>query len=56
VKAARRKFVAPQIVIVSDRRSRKPNDLKSGSERLIASCQLLAAFFKDPAHFGAVVL
>jgi hypothetical protein len=32
VKAARRKFAAPQTVIVSDRRSREPNDLKSDSE------------------------
>jgi hypothetical protein len=41
MKAARRKFAAHQSVIVSERRSREPNDLQSRSEqgwRLSADC------------------
>jgi hypothetical protein len=52
--AARRKIAAQQTVIVSDRRSREPNDLdqaKPDRQLPIAIC-----FFKDLAHFGAAPL
>src|SRR5579864_7116184 len=46
LKAARRKFAAPQTVIVSERRSREPNDL----DRRSPLCSPLPASFSHRPH------